>query len=86
MVLYYCKQKATHPGGYEGRKDIKIMKLNQKICDDILRYGTILESKEFDTAEGEHIRQYIIQDTNEERYFMTKINGTWEYMTRIIKG
>lgn len=60
------------------------MNVNQNICDDILRYGTILESKEYVTKDtNENVRQYMIKYEG-EKYFMTKINGKWDYLTRII--
>lgn len=53
--------------------------VNQKICDDVLRYGEILEDKEF-KCDGDNIRQYIIK-YNSLRYVLTKCNGEWIYFS-----
>lgn len=53
--------------------------VNQKICDDILRYGEIKEDKEFE-CDGDHIRQYVIR-YNGINYALTKANGEWVYFT-----
>lgn len=50
----------------------------KEICDDILRYGTILSDKEFQ-CEGNFVRQYQIEYEGEE-YNLTKQNGEWIYI------
>lgn len=54
--------------------------VNQKICDDILRYGEILEDKEF-VCDGDNIRQYIVKYDGID-YALTKANGKWVYFTK----
>lgn len=54
--------------------------VNHKICDDVLRYGEILEDKEF-VCDGKNIRQYIIK-YNDINYALTKANGEWIYFIR----
>ena len=55
----------------------------KKICDDILKYGTITSDKEF-TCDGEFIRQYVIEYEGEE-YQLTKSNGQWIYIHHTIR-
>lgn len=60
------------------------MNVNQYLCDDLLRHGTILEHKEYVTKDtNENVRQYLIR-CDGEKYFMTKINEKWDYLTRVI--
>lgn len=58
------------------------MKPNKDICDDILRYGTILNDDEYN-IEGDSVRQYRIKYEG-EIYNITKINGEWDYLSRDI--
>lgn len=56
------------------------MKPNKRICDDILRYGKIIEDNEF-ICDGDYVRQYtIIYENN--TYLLSKINGEWEFFRR----
>lgn len=57
----------------------------KRICDDVLRYGTIKTDKEFRGDELELVRYYIIECDGEE-YHMTKINGEWVYFHHVIKA
>lgn len=50
----------------------------KKICDDILRYGTILSDEEFQ-CEGKFVRQYQIEYEG-EKYNLTKQDGEWIYI------
>lgn len=54
----------------------------KKICDDILRYGTITRDEEF-TCEGIMVRQYTISYEGES-YDLTKNNGEWVHFHRNI--
>jgi hypothetical protein len=58
------------------------MKPNKAICDDILRYGTILNDDEYN-IDGDLVRQYRIKYEG-EIYNITKINGEWDYLSRDI--
>jgi hypothetical protein len=58
------------------------MKPNKAICDDILRYGTILNDDEYN-IDGDLVRQYRIKYEC-EIYNITKINGEWDYLSRDI--
>lgn len=56
----------------------------KKICDDMLRYGTILSDREVISYDGRHFRQYVIvvneDDANE--YHLTKMDGEWVFFAR----
>ena len=54
----------------------------KNICDEILRYGTIIKDNEYE-CDGDCIRQYTMKYENEE-YIMTKCNGEWIYFNHII--
>lgn len=55
----------------------------KKICNDILRYGTIISDKEF-TCEGDMVRQYEIGYEG-VTYLLIKVNGEWEYIHSVIE-
>lgn len=57
----------------------------KRICDDVLRYGTIKTDIEFRNNNLELIRQYVIE-LDDEEYHMTKIDGEWSYFHHSIKA
>lgn len=54
--------------------------VNQEICNDILRYGEIINDIEFTEKDGCY-RQYIIE-YEDEIYYMTRHNGEWIFIRR----
>lgn len=57
--------------------------VEKKICDDVLRDGTITRDEEFD-CEGKVVRQYAVEYAGEE-YLMTKYDGEWIYFHHTIR-
>lgn len=57
----------------------------KRICDDVLRYGTIKTDIEFRNNNLELIRQYVIE-LDDEEYHMTKIDGEWSHFYHWIKA
>ena len=54
----------------------------KRICDMILREGTIISDKEFIDKHGRAIRQYVIEYMGvcKLEYHLTKCNGEWIYI------
>lgn len=55
------------------------MDIEEKFCDDLLRYGTIIRDETVTNEEGEEFRQYTIC-YNGHHWNMTKTRGEWIYL------
>ena len=55
------------------------MDIEEKFCDDLLRYGTIIRDVTVTNEEGEEFRQYTIL-YHGHYWNMTKLHGEWIYL------
>ena len=78
FILYLLRKKSItwRPG--KGQKDL-YMDIEEKFCDDLLRYGTITRDETVTNEEGEEFRQYTIC-YNGYYWNITKYRGEWIYI------
>ena len=62
------------------RKKVQSMtESEKKMCDDILRYGTIIDDREFVSGDGVFCRHYQII-YNDYKWYLSKNNGEWVFI------